>query len=133
MFNAKYAEIRVTSGAIANLYGFMATCKAGDTIIVPPAYVGGHVTHHISGCARICGLRIVEAPLKTYRYSIEVDALETLARAEKPKLIIIGVSLNLFEHLVRDICQIADAAVALVIFDAAHQFGIIAGKAWTNP
>ena len=104
MFNAKYAEIRVTSGAIANLYGFMATCKAGDTIIVPPAYVGGHVTHHISGCAGICGLRIVEAPSKTYHYSIEVNALETLARAEKPKLIIIGVSLNLFEHLVRDIC-----------------------------
>ena len=37
VFESKYAEIRVPSGAIANLYGFMATCKPGDTIIVPPA------------------------------------------------------------------------------------------------
>ena len=36
VFNATYAEIRIPSGALANLYGFMATCTAGDTIIVPP-------------------------------------------------------------------------------------------------
>jgi glycine hydroxymethyltransferase len=40
VFDAKFAEIRVPSGAIANLYGFMATCKAGDTIIAPPRIVG---------------------------------------------------------------------------------------------
>ena len=53
VLNAKCAEIRITFGLIANLYGFMAICKAGDTIIVPAAYVGGHVTHHISGCAEL--------------------------------------------------------------------------------
>ena len=41
VFNSKYAEIRVASGAMANLYGFMATCKPGDSIIVPPASIGG--------------------------------------------------------------------------------------------
>ena len=74
VFNATYAEIRVSSGAIANLYGFMATCKAGDTIVVPPASVGGHVTHHIDGCTGLYGLKILEAPLKADRYSIDVDA-----------------------------------------------------------
>lgn len=133
VFNATYAEIRVPSGAIANLYGFMATCKAEDTIIVPPASVGGHVTHHINGCAGLYGLKILEAPLKADRYSIDVDALESLTRAEKPKLLTIGGSLNLFEHPVSDIRQIADAVGAYVMFDAAHQCGIIAGKEWTNP
>ena len=28
VFNSTYAEIRVTSGALANLYGFMASCTA---------------------------------------------------------------------------------------------------------
>ncbi len=37
IFQAKYAEIRVGSGALANLYAFMATTKPGDAIIVPPA------------------------------------------------------------------------------------------------
>ena len=49
VFDAKYAEIRVPSGALANLYGFMAICQPGDTIIVPPASIGGHVTHHGPG------------------------------------------------------------------------------------
>ena len=49
VFGAKYAEVRVASGALANLYVFMATCKPGDTIIAPPAEIGGHVTHHAAG------------------------------------------------------------------------------------
>jgi hypothetical protein len=36
IFQAKYAEIRVGSGALANLYGFMALAKPGDSIIAPP-------------------------------------------------------------------------------------------------
>ena len=51
IFGTEYAEIRVASGAMANLYGFMATCRPGDAIIVPPASIGGHVTHHNAGCA----------------------------------------------------------------------------------
>ena len=64
VFNARFAEIRVPSGAMANLYGFMATCRPGDTIIVPPASIGGHVTHHRAGCAGLYGLTIVEAPVR---------------------------------------------------------------------
>ena len=37
IFQARYAEIRVGSGALANLYGFMALAKPGDSIIAPPA------------------------------------------------------------------------------------------------
>src|SRR5262245_57489657 len=39
VFGARYAEIRVPSGAIANLYAFMATAKPGERIIVPPASI----------------------------------------------------------------------------------------------
>ena len=42
-FCSKFAEIRVPSGAMANLFSFMAICKPGDTIIVPPASVPGPV------------------------------------------------------------------------------------------
>ena len=63
VFQAKYAEIRVPSGAIANLYAFMALCQPGDDIIVPPASIGGHVTHHQAGCAGLFGLNIHHAPV----------------------------------------------------------------------
>lgn len=133
VFDAAHAEIRVPSGAIANLYGFMATCKPGDTIIAPPAAVGGHVTHHAPGCAGLYGLRCLEAPVDADGYTIDVAALADLAERERPRLITVGASLNLFEHPVRAVREVADAVGAKVMFDAAHQCGIIAGRAWHNP
>ena len=133
VFDAKYAEIRVPSGAIANLYGFMAICQPGDTIIAPPAQIGGHVTHHAAGCAGLYGLKTLEAPVNEDGYTIDIEGLRTLAHSARPKLITVGASLNLFEHPVREVRAIADEVGALVLFDAAHQCGIIAGKAWANP
>ena len=40
VFKARYAEIRVPSGAIANLYAFMLAANPGNRIIVPPPSVG---------------------------------------------------------------------------------------------
>ncbi|MEB8386246.1 aminotransferase class I/II-fold pyridoxal phosphate-dependent enzyme [Rhodobacteraceae bacterium KMM 6894] len=133
VFNARFAEIRVPSGAIANLYGFMATCKPGDTIIAPPPTIGGHVTHHSAGCAGLYGLTSVNAPISADGYSVDVDALRTHAHLVKPALITLGGSLNLFEHPVADVRAIADEVGAKLMFDAAHQCGIIAGGAWKNP
>ncbi len=133
IFDAKFAEIRVPSGAIANLYGFMATCKPGDKIIAPPASIGGHVTHHAAGCAGLYGLQTIDAPVHADGYTIDLDQLRQLALKERPKLITVGGSLNLFEHPVADVRTIADEIDAKVMFDAAHQCGVIAGKAWSNP
>ncbi len=133
IFQARYAEIRVASGAMANLYAFMATSAPGDTIIAPPASIGGHVTHHLAGCAGLFGLRTVEAPVDADGYTVDLDGLRALALEERPKLITIGASLNLFEHPVAEIRAIADEIGAKVLFDAAHQCGIIAGRAWKNP
>lgn len=133
VFQAKFAEIRVSSGAMANLYSFMATCKPGDAIIAPPATVGGHVTHHQPGCAGLYGLEVHPAPVDADGYTVDLGALELLAKRVNPTLITIGGSLNLFPHPVAEIRSIADSVGAKVLFDAAHQCGIIAGGAWRNP
>lgn len=133
IFNAQYAEIRVGSGALANLYSFMATCQAGDTIIVPPASVGGHVTHHNAGAAGLFGLNIQQAQADANAYTLDLEQLRQQASALRPKLITIGGSLNLTPHPVAAIRDIADEVGAYVLFDAAHQCGMIAGKSFPNP
>ena len=133
IFEAKYAEIRVGSGALANLYGFMALSKPGDTIIAPPASIGGHVTHHAGGCAGLYGLVTLDAPVDAANYTIDVPALRELAHKHRPVLITVGGSLNLFPHPVREVRAIADEIGAKVLFDAAHQCGMIAGKTFPNP
>ena len=133
VFGADYAEIRVPSGAIANLYAFMATCEPGDTIIAPPPSIGGHVTHHEAGCAGLYGLKTYPAPVDVENYSVDIEALRVLAKEVKPKLITIGGSLNLFPHDVHAVREVADEVGAKLLFDAAHQCGIIAGGSWPDP
>jgi glycine hydroxymethyltransferase len=133
IFKSRYAEIRVASGALANLYAFMATTRPGDAIIAPPASVGGHVTHHAPGCAGLYGLEIHEAPVDADGYTIDLEGLRAQALKVRPKLITIGMSLNLFPHPVREIRAIADEVGAHVLFDAAHQCGMIAGGVFADP
>jgi glycine hydroxymethyltransferase len=133
VFAARFAEIRVPSGAIANLYVFMATAKPGDTIIAPPASIGGHITHHAAGSAGVYGVLTHPAPIDPQRYTVDVEALRADAHRLRPKLITIGGSLNLFPHPIREIRQIADEVGAYVLFDAAHMCGMIAGHAWQQP
>ena len=133
VFRAPYAEIRVPSGAIANLYAFMALARPGDAIIVPPASIGGHVTHHPAGAAGLYGLAVHTAPIDPERYTIDAAGLRDLARRVRPKVITIGASLNLCHHPVAEIRAIADEVGAAVLFDAAHLSGPIAGGAWPDP
>ncbi|MCZ8151700.1 MAG: aminotransferase class I/II-fold pyridoxal phosphate-dependent enzyme [Rhodobacteraceae bacterium] len=133
VFDASYAEIRVASGAMANLYGFMALAAPGDAIIAPPPAVGGHVTHHKAGCAGLYGLVTHDAPVNADGFTVDLEGMRALARQVRPKIITIGGSLNLFPHPVRELRAIADEVGAWLLFDAAHQCGIIAGGVWANP
>ena len=133
VFGAKFVEIRVGSGALANLYAFMATSKPGDTILVPPPEIGGHVTHHSAGVAGLYGLKPVPMAVDADGFTVDLGKLVRQATAERPKLITIGGSLNLFPHPVAQIREIADAVGAHVLFDAAHMSGMIAGRAWQQP
>jgi glycine hydroxymethyltransferase len=112
---------------------FMATCKPGDAIIAPPPEIGGHVTHHGPGAAGLYGLVTHHAPVDAARYTVDPDGLRALAKRVRPKLITIGGSLNLEPHPVAKIRAIADEVGALVLFDAAHLSGPIAGRAWQLP
>jgi glycine hydroxymethyltransferase len=133
VFHAPFAEVRLGSGALANLYTFMAAAQPGDSIIVPPATIGGHVTHHRAGAAGLYGLDVYEAPVDPERYTVDLDALAGLVEGVRPRLISIGGSLNLCHHPVAEIREIADSVAAVVLFDAAHLSGPIAGGAWPNP
>lgn len=133
VFTSTHAEIRVPSGAMANLMTFMALCRPGDAIIVPPASIGGHVTHHDAGAAGLFGLEIHEAPVDAERYTVDVTGLADLAERVRPSLITIGSSLNLLPHPVADIADVARSVDARLLFDAAHVCGLLAGGHWPNP
>ena len=51
LFDCEFANVQPHSGSQANQAVMLALIKPGDTIIAPPASVGGHVTHHEAGAA----------------------------------------------------------------------------------
>lgn len=133
VFHAPFVEVRCGSGALANLYAFMAVCSPGDTIIAPPATIGGHVTHHRDGAAGRYGIDTLPAPVDAHRYTVDLDGVAALASKHRPRMITIGGSLNLTHHPVAELREIADGVGAVLLFDAAHLSGLIAGGAWPNP
>lgn len=133
VFNASFSEIKPLSGAMSNLMTFMACARPGDAIIVPPASIGGHVTHNTAGAAGLLGLEVHEAPIDADRYTVDTAGVADLAERVKPKLITVGASLNLEPHPVAELRAVADEIGAKLMFDAAHACGLIAGGAWQNP
>ena len=133
VFGAPYAEIRVGSGALANLYAFMAVCAPGDRIMAFPGEMGGHVTHHEAGAAGLYRLEIHPVPYDAARMTIDLDRLRDEARRLRPKMITVAGSLCLFPYPVREVRAIADEIGATVLYDAAHMGGMIAGGRFQAP
>ena len=133
LFSAPFAEIRVGSGALANLYVFMATCRPGDRILAFPPELGGHVTHHQAGAAGLYGVEVHPVPYDAARMAIDLDRLRAAARRLKPKVITVAGSLCLFPYDVRSVRGIADEVGAYVLYDAAHMAGLIAGGRFQAP
>ena len=133
LFAAPYAEIRVGSGALANLYAFMATCEPGDPIMAFPPEMGGHVTHHRAGAAGLYGLKVHPVPYDAERMTVDLDGLRSEAKRLRPRLITLAGSLCLFPYPVRAAREIADEVGAYLLYDAAHMGGIIAGGCFQAP
>src|SRR5689334_12613904 len=62
VFDARFAEVRLHSGTMANLAVYTALARPGDTILVLPERAGGHTSHHAVGVPGVRGLRVVEMP-----------------------------------------------------------------------
>ena len=133
LFGAPYAETRVPSGALANLYAFMATCRPGDRILAFSGEMGGHVTHHAAGCAGLYGLEIHPVPYDGARMTVDLERLRADARRLRPRLITLAGSLCLFPYPVAEVRVIAEEVDALVLYDAAHMAGMIAGNRFQDP
>ncbi len=133
VFGAEYAEVRGISGSMANMAVFNSLTEPGDTIFSLSTPVGGHISHAKIGAAGYRRLDIHEIPYDAHNWEIRLDDLRREVLAHPPRLIIVGASLILFQYPLRAIRQIADEIGAIVMYDAAHVAGLIAGGVWQHP
>ena len=142
LFGAEHANVQPHSGANANLATYLALFEPGDTLLGMRLDQGGHLTHgspvNISGrfyrfvSYGVTPVGAAESGTEAGE-RLDYDEIRDLAKAERPKAIIAGATAYpriIDPQPLRDIC---DEVGALLIFDAAHIAGLIAGGAHPNP
>ncbi|KZX10821.1 serine hydroxymethyltransferase [Methanobrevibacter filiformis] len=133
LFNAEHANVQPTSGVVANLASFFAFAKPGDSIMALKVPVGGHISHADVSAAGIRGLKLHPHPFDTSIMNIDIDAMNKKILEIKPKIVLLGGSVFLFPHPVKEAKEAADEIGAKVMYDGAHVLGLIAGKTFQDP
>lgn len=119
-FGAAYVEWRPTSTTMANAAVFHALMRPGDVMISQDEDGGGNYAYQRSGPAGLVASEVLPIPRKGQAFEFDLDALEALADARQPRMIVIGGSNLLFPYPLKEIRRIADRVGAYVLYDAAH-------------
>lgn len=133
LFGVEHANVQPHSGSQANMAAYLAVLEPGDTILGMRLDQGGHLTHGspVSFSGHLFHFVAYGVDEKTER--IDMDEVRSLALEHRPKMIIAGYSS--YSRIVdwAAFREIADEIDAILLVDAAHIIGLIAGGAHPSP
>jgi glycine hydroxymethyltransferase len=133
LFGADHANVQPHSGANANMAVYLALLEPGDTVLGMRLDQGGHLTHGspVNFSGRL--YHFVSYGVTESDERIDFDQLASLAEEHRPKLIVAGATA--YPRIIdpQPLRDIADRVGALLLFDAAHVAGLIAGGVHPNP
>jgi glycine hydroxymethyltransferase len=133
LFGADHANVQPHSGANANVAVYLALLEPGDKVLGMSLDHGGHLTHgspvNISGrLYDFVAYGVTESDER-----LDYDQIRDLAKAEMPKMILAGATAYPRRIDPEPLRSIADDVGALLMFDAAHIAGLIAGGVHPDP
>ena len=133
LFGAEHANVQPHSGSQANMAAYYALLKPGDTVLGMNLSHGGHLTHgspvNISGKY----FHFVSYGLTEDSEVIDYEAVEALALAHKPRMIVAGASAYPRSIDFERFRKIADMVGAYLMVDMAHIAGLIATGLHPSP
>ena len=133
LFAAEHANLQPHSGASANLAAYAAFTVPGDTLLAMSLPHGGHLTHGSKVNFSGKWFNVVSYGVDAQTELIDFDEVRDLALEHRPKMIICGATA--YPRLIdfQSFRQIADEVGAILMVDAAHFIGLVAGKAIPSP
>ncbi len=133
VFGAEHANVQAHSGSQANMAAYLAVLEPGDTILGMRLDQGGHLTHgsQVNFSGRL--FNFVAYGLDEETEYIDLDNVRALAKEHRPKMIVAGYSS--YSRIIdwAEFRSIADEVGAVLLVDAAHIIGLIAGGAHPSP
>jgi glycine hydroxymethyltransferase len=133
LFSAGFANVQPNSGSQANQAVFLALLNAGDTILGMSLAAGGHLTHGAAPNMSGKWFNAIQYGVRRDDGLIDYEELESLARTQKPKLIIAGGSA--YPRIIdfARFRKIADEVGAYFMVDMAHFAGLVAAGIFPSP
>ncbi len=134
LFDCKYANVQTLGGANANIAMYFALLEPGDTVLGMDLSHGGHLTHGhpVTYLTKI--FNFVRYKMKDPDTGeIDYKEMRSVARREKPKIILAGYSAYPRELDYEKFVDIAREVGAYAVMDIAHIAGLIAGRAVKSP
>jgi glycine hydroxymethyltransferase len=133
LFGAEHANVQPHSGSQANAAAYMSVLQPGDTILGLSLAHGGHLTHghklNFSGKL----YKIAAYTVRKDTEQLDYDELESIAVAEKPKVIVGGGSAYPRTFDFPRMRQIAEKVGAYLMVDMAHFAGLVAAGVHPSP
>jgi len=133
LFHAGAADLRPPSGSIANALAVASLLPSGRAILVGDENALGHLSLREEGWSGRMSRRVESVPYGENGVDVDLDALERTVDAVEPGMIVVGTQTMMFPVPLTDIRRIADRVGALVVYDAAHPLGLIAGGCFQDP
>lgn len=133
LFGADHANVQPHSGASANLAAYGAFLRPGDTVLAMSLPHGGHLTHGSKVNFSGKWFNVVSYGVGQETELIDYDQVRELALIHEPKMIICGATA--YPRLIDFAAfrEIADEVGAILMVDAAHFIGLVAGQAIPSP
>jgi glycine hydroxymethyltransferase len=133
LFGAEHVNVQSHAGAQANVAAYFAFLEPGDTMMGMALPHGGHLTHgHFASFSGKL-FNIVPYGVTPDEEIIDMDEIRDLATKHRPKMIVTGASAYSRLWDFEAFRGIADEVGAILIVDAAHFIGLVAGGAHPNP
>ena len=133
LFSAEHVNLKPTSGVNANIAVILALTDVGDRIMALSVPDGGHISHSKFSAPQIRGLHVDHLPFDSTEMNIDAARMHEDIIEKKPRMILLGASLFLFPHPVREAAEAAREVGARVVYDGSHVLGLIAGRRFQDP
>ncbi len=133
LFRCSFADVRPTSGTVANLAVLKALTEPGDLVGTSRLADGAHISSASFGAFGLRGVKPVYYAWDPERMTIDVGRTREILRAVRPKLCLFGLSLFLFPMPLDELRPTLEEIGARGWYDAAHVLGLIAGGEFQDP
>lgn len=134
VFGADHVELRPVSGHTCGNALMMGLCQPGDTVMELSREGGGHRLARKLATSPLIPLRVEDLPINPDTLDIDPEATAAAVDRLRPRLVIVGSSNFIFPVRLRELKRaLAPFPEVVLVYDASHVLGLIAGGRFQNP